>query len=73
MLLAEQRALPYEATAQAIECDYEKTPSLEADKKGRMLNFVQELKKQGGTTAFVYNQSKIPLLDIKKAADNFIR
>lgn len=56
----------------ALECDYEKTPSLSSEKVGHIKNFLIEMKAQNGLKKFIQNRCHIPDEVITKARQNFI-
>jgi hypothetical protein len=72
MLLAEQKSYAKTKMEEAIECDYEKTPSLEKEKVGRMKTFLYSLESRGGVSLFVQTQCNIAPELIKKAASEFL-
>lgn len=72
MMLAEQKFYGNKELINAIECDYEKTSSLEKDKIGRMKNFLLDMEKNGGVSKFIENQCGIEKQALKAAADKFI-
>lgn len=43
----------------AIECDYQKTQSLEVEKQGRMRRFIAEIVRQGGMSQFISSQCNV--------------
>ena len=73
MLLAEQRSQNTPDLQNAIECDYEKTPSLEKHKIGRMKNFMVQMSNLGGVSQFIQNKCGIDSHLLKKASDRFYK
>lgn len=74
MALAEQKNLPHEKIVDAIECDYEKTRSLESFKKGKMKQFLNETKaSQQGVSTFLEKECDINKELLSEAASRFIR
>lgn len=71
MMLAEQKSFNNTEMENAIECDYEKTHSLEKEKIGKMKNFLQDMKKQGGVSQFIENKCGINKQTMQAAANNF--
>lgn len=72
LMLAEQENLVDEHLINAIECDYEKTSSLEFEKFGKMAKFAKTLSKEGGISNFIEKQCHADPLQIKNAAKHFI-
>lgn len=72
IMLAEQKGLANEDLINAIECDYEKTSSLEKDKFGKMKIFISDFEKKGGISKFIATQCMIDQSKISQAADHFI-
>lgn len=74
MALAEQRNLPHEEIVSAIECDYEKTHSLESFKRGHMKAFLNETTaNQGGVSAFLEKECGLTQQVMQGASSHFIR
>ncbi|KAB8028481.1 tyrosine-protein phosphatase [Fluviispira multicolorata] len=73
MMLAEKKNIADKSIIDSIECDYEKTSALEKFKKGRMEDFLVDMKTQGGIAQFIENQCGISSVLIEQAADQFIK
>ncbi|MES2614253.1 MAG: tyrosine-protein phosphatase [Bdellovibrionota bacterium] len=77
MMLAEEQtqttSFATEEMQDAIECDYEKTHSLEKEKIGRMKNFLKHMEKQGGVSQFIENECGIDKKTMKLGAENFFK
>jgi hypothetical protein len=72
IMLAEQKGLVNENLINAVECDYEKTSSLEKDKFGKMKKFISDFESKGGVSQFIATQCMISQSKISQAADHFI-
>ncbi len=70
--LAGQAGFRDASLVNAIECDYEKTHSLEKEKRGRMINFIKQLEIHGGSSLFLQKQCGIKASDIYKASQEFM-
>ncbi len=57
---------------EAIECDYRKTESLQAEKYGRMRHFISEIERQGGMSRFISAQCNVSPEVIALFADKML-
>ncbi len=73
MMMLEQKNLSNKEMIDAIECDYEKTSSLEYHKIGKMRDFINEMQAKGGVSKFIENECKINSETILQAAIQFIK
>jgi hypothetical protein len=73
MSLAEANNYPVSPMQDAIECDYQKTHSLEKNKIGKMKHFLIQMENQGGVSRFLEQTCGIDKMQIKNAARNFFK